>query len=706
MIKFIIRPARLKYLLLLIFIIVTAPNNYSQWTWQNPLPQGNDLRGIIMLNNYKALAIGINGTLIKSTNGGNNWIVSNISTNYHLTGIAFADSMHGMVSGLANSTGIILRTTDGGNNWIETSSPVSSNLNGISYINKNMAVAVGDNGTILKTIDGGNTWLGIISNTTNALISVSFYDELNGVAVGREIVLRTSDGGDNWLICTTPILTDYQLNGIIYKDLSHVIAVGDDGIIIKSIDGGINWSLQNSQTTSHLYSVSFTDSLNGTAAGGFSPWDGIIIHTSDGGNTWYVQFKDELQSNIFSLSFTDSNHGIAVGGYGIIYKTEDGGNNWLIKSQTISDEFLGVSFFGPQLGIVVGTGLFKTTNGGSSWINLDTIGKFTGLNGVKMIDSLNVTAVGIYGTIIRTSDGGKNWVNQISGTTKILKKVCFTDINNGIICGAGGNILKTTDGGKNWKSISFNTNTDYYGLSFTDTLTGIVVGGHIAKTTNGGNNWTIQKTGDFNNVFFIDKNIGWVIGQSGVILKTTDGGSSWANQISGTNLPLYGLGFYDKNNGWIIGGAGVMLHPTNGGGDGIKQTNILSFLLWDICLSDNKSGTIVGDGGAILHTTNSGISFIKNEPDNLTPNEFYLYQNYPNPFNLTTIIKIKLLFGMNISLVVYDLIGRKIKIIFEGFKEPGEYKYEFSGNNLSSGVYFYQLKTKYGAKNNKLLMVK
>ena len=67
----------------------------------------------------------------------------------------------------------------------------------------------------------------------------------------------------------------------------------------------------------------------------------------------------------------------------------------------------------------------------------------------------NGTAVGDFGTILRTTDGGDSWTPQTSGTTKTLYGVSFTDANNGTICGfdlGGGSqiILRTTDGGNNW----------------------------------------------------------------------------------------------------------------------------------------------------------------------------------------------------------------------------------------------------------------
>ena len=61
-------------------------------------------------------------------------------------------------------------------------------------------------------------------------------------------------------------------------------------------------------------------------------------------------------------------------------------------------------------------------------------------------------------------------------------------------------------------------------------------------------------TNYLNDVFFIDKNTGWAVGDVGAIIKTIDGGKSWESQICPSNLALYGVSFQDENHGIIVGG--------------------------------------------------------------------------------------------------------------------------------------------------------
>ena len=74
------------------------------------------------------------------------------------------------------------------------------------------------------------------------------------------------------------------------------------------------------------------------------------------------------------------------------------------------------------------------------------------------------------------------------------------------------------------------------------------------------------------------------------------------------------------------------------------------------------------------------------------PVDFNLSQNFPNPFNASTIIEYTLLTGGNVSLIVYDLLGRKVETLVDKIQSPTKYQIEWSPRNLSSGIYFYILK--------------
>lgn len=66
-------------------------------------------------------------------------------------------------------------------------------------------------------------------------------------------------------------------------------------------------------------------------------------------------------------------------------------------------------------------------------------------------------------------------------------------------------------------------------------------------------------------IFFLNQNLGWAVGNYGHILKTTDGGETWNHQNSGVTQELNDVEFIDENIGWAVGMNGVVLHSTNGG---------------------------------------------------------------------------------------------------------------------------------------------
>lgn len=83
-----------------------------------------------------------------------------------------------------------------------------------------------------------------------------------------------------------------------------------------------------------------------------------------------------------------------------------------------------------------------------------------------------------------------------------------------------------------------------------------------------------------------------------------------------------------------------------------------------------------------------------------------LLQNYPNPFNPTTNIRFTLTRPTSMSIIVYDLLGREVKVLFKGEKEPGEHTLVFDGADLPSGLYFYKLQTGAISHVRKMLLVR
>lgn len=88
------------------------------------------------------------------------------------------------------------------------------------------------------------------------------------------------------------------------------------------------------------------------------------------------------------------------------------------------------------------------------------------------------------------------------------------------------------------------------------------------------------------------------------------------------------------------------------------------------------------------------------------PKQVYLHQNYPNPFNPTTTIPFGLDEDSDISIVVYDMLGRKVQTLASGFREAGNHEVQFNTGSLASGVYVYRLTTSQGVFIKKMTLIK
>ena len=88
------------------------------------------------------------------------------------------------------------------------------------------------------------------------------------------------------------------------------------------------------------------------------------------------------------------------------------------------------------------------------------------------------------------------------------------------------------------------------------------------------------------------------------------------------------------------------------------------------------------------------------------PKQFSLEQNYPNPFNPSTSIKFNLPERGVVNLAVFDVLGREVEVLINETKEAGAYEITFDAKNLTSGIYFYQLKTNLFSKTNKMILAR
>jgi photosystem II stability/assembly factor-like uncharacterized protein len=242
----------------------------------------------------------------------------------------------------------------------------------------------------------------------------------------------------------------------------------------------------------------------------------------------------------------------------------------------------------------------------------------------------------------------------------------------------------------------------------------------ILRTTDGGATWMNQSIIDEHillSIYFTNEMVGTAAGRyigdygEGEILRTTDGGITWTIQYTLRGTYFKGVCFTDADNGTVVGSnqmrgsmpAGYIFRTTNGGATWIDQSSGITQHLNAVCFTDANTGTVVGYSGTILRTTNGG-TLVENQPG--VPQQYLLSQNYPNPFNPITTITYELLKSSEVTLTVYDVLGREVSVLVNEKRNAGVHEVKFDGSNLASGIYFYRLKAGTYINTKKLVLLK
>jgi photosystem II stability/assembly factor-like uncharacterized protein len=350
--------------------------------------------------------------------------------------------------------------------------------------------------------------------------------------------------------------------------------------------------------------------------------------------------------------------------------------------------------------------IYHTTDGAQTFTTQTT--QYS-TNAIYMLNSLVGYAGGQQGRIYKTTDGGTNWVVHGSIGSALLD-IDFPPISDsGYCCGYNGKIYKITSSGINAMGSGVTENLS--SISFPSSGLGWTCGGSLIINYNG--SWSQQDppVESYNGIFMINENTGWVVGALGVIVNTSDGGTNWHNyQINpdSSNRSLNNVFFLVVNEGWAVGNSGVVLHTTNGG---ITWNIILdgwtSNMLRSVQFTSPTNGYILGNNKTLFKY--GLLTYVEQQPT--PPTAFKLEQNYPNPFNPSTIIQYAIPQNVRgetqeVSLKVYDVLGNEIATLVDEYKPSGIYNVQFTMNNLSSGIYFYQIRSGDFIQTKKMIFMK
>ncbi|NOS86775.1 MAG: T9SS type A sorting domain-containing protein [Ignavibacteria bacterium] len=632
-------------------LILHTSNGGINWT-SIASNNGYAFRSIIFINQTTGFAAGDHGELFKTTSGITGWQPYIITTT-NLRYVYFYDSLTGYVCG---DSGRVLKTTNCGVNW-SMQTIGTADLLSVSFVNSLTGYMTVKPSGVLKTTDGGSSW-----NSVNLFIQgndnyLKFINSNTGYIVGKNgPISRTTNGGLNWNTWCS-----YQLfSGNTYYDISHVDSItayvcGANGWIFRCND-----VLPNTNTKflggskANLKHISFTDPLNG---GMISAESSLLFTTSNGGNKWNIQFCGnnswfEGSSSLTKLwifspaSWYREIFSPGIGGFSSysIQQSTDQGLTWAGSRYFFSIGF-GVGDVFETGGVTYVTyNLQVQKNTGTGWTTLYT-GESTGK--IYFADT-NAGFVSTYTSglksVLYTSNGGSNWVNYSTGSTKRVESVFLRSSGLGFVGCDSALLLKTTNFGLNFSQIPVP------------------------------NNLLVQ------NIRFANENTGWFIGternlpNTGRLFVSNNGGTSFQQMMSLMNFDVKGYSFIDAQNGFICGDSGKVLRTTNGGLTFVSIT-----------------------GGNIPEKYSLSQNY---------PNPFNPVTNIQFEIPLSRGVSAEGGRGVFVKLVVYDLLGREITTLVNETMLPGSYTVEWDASNHPSGVYFYTLVTNDYTLTRKMVLLK
>lgn len=309
-----------------------------------------------------------------------------------------------------------------------------------------------------------------------------------------------------------------------------------------------------------------------------------------------------FNQNIQCIAFKDSLNGFIspLSAGSIIFRTTDGGLTWNnLNVNNLNAMITKIIFVNNLLGIGVGSGgtIIMTRDGGDTWF-AKNIGDTADLLSVCSTSDGKIIANSLNGIYLST-DYGNNWSKQIISGAQ-LSEINFTNAKTGFGVGYYETSIKTTDGGSTWFTIPpIISGVSMFAIKFMNATTGYVVGSsYISKTTDGGNSWTAKyNTGNaqLNDITASGNNVSWVVG-SNYILKTTDIGESWNQQPFAPYHYLTSVACIDSLICFAISADGVLYKTINGGlsapelsspGSGSTQLPLTLSLSWNSQSSGN-----------------------------------------------------------------------------------------------------------------------
>jgi len=535
----------------LVGILIISENSASalesDWTWQNPLPQGNllcDLWGTGPSNIY---TIGEYGKILRYD--GSSWSSIPTQTKTTFWKMWGSDQSNIFVVG---ENGTILRFNVSG--WSTMTSGTTDNLCGVWGADASNVFTVGYNGTILHY--DGSAWSAMVSGTVETLLAVWGTGDSNIFAVGYNGTILHYNGSA-WSTMTSG--TSETLFDLWGTDASNVFAVGGSGSVLHY--NGSTWSVVAGGLAMGLWDIWGSDASNIFAVG----MQGAILHYNGSDWSTMVSGTTDMLVSVWGSGPTDV---YAVGFFGTMLHYD--GSAWTVLSSGPSTYFYGTWGTSRSDRFVVGASGAILHYDGSTWSPMVS-GTTEGLEAVWGTSSTSVYTVGAAGTIRRYN--GSTWSAMTSGTTRKLYGIWGTGDSNIYVVGVLGTIRHYN--GSAWSGMTSPTTRLLYDIWGSDNTDIFAVGDYGTIIHYNGSAWSAMTSGTTTSLYDIWGSSGsdvFAVGKTGAILHYD--GSTWSPMVSGTNSWIYCIWGPDGSDVTMVGLYGVIMHYNGEGTLSVDSTPV------------------------------------------------------------------------------------------------------------------------------------
>ncbi len=336
--------------------------------------------------------------------------------------------------------------------------------------------------------------------------------------------------------------------------------------------------------------------------------------------------------------------------------------------------------------------IYRTDDGATTFFPQATsLGTTT--EAIHMINNTTGFCGGASGFVYNTGDGGTNW-GFLGTMATTLTDMDFVSASQGYACGDGGAVFSI---GGTVNNLNSGQAIPFSGISSSSVDNVWVCGGSSILFYNG-LTFAFQAgpAGSYNDIFFLNDQEGWVVGNNGLIGYTVNGGDTWTQQTNPDSNSLYGVFFLTQNIGWAVGSQGTILYTANGGDtwtvQGAGHTTAFLRGVHFVSTNNGNVGYVVGNGKTLLK-----YGEITNSVEEIESIQFEIY---PNPTQNIIQIYCSEFKTENGIIEILSLDGKKI---LEKEIEKGIENIELDLKNLKSGMYFCKISTDKKSSTKKMI---